>query len=268
MKTSFSLLFVIIFSLSAFGQDYALEQLENSPRHHEWVTIESSGRTMHNFVAYPERSDKAPVFIVIHENRGLNDWARSFTDQLAEKGFIAIAPDIISNTVEGFEKTTDFETSDAAREAIYGLDANNVTQDLKAVLKYAKSIKAGNGEIYVIGFCWGGSQSFRFATNADSDIKAAMVFYGTGPQDASAYSSIEAPVYGFYGGADNRVNATIEGSEKAMNSYNKTYKYEIYEGAGHAFMRSGDDPNAEKSNPNVVARNASWERLLKIVKEK
>ena len=149
----------------------------------------------------------------IHENRGLNDWARSFTDQLASKGFIAIAPDLISNTVDGIEKTNDFENSDAARSAIYALDAENVTQDLNAVLEYAKKIEAGNGKVFIIGFCWGGSQSFRFATNAGDDIEAALVFYGTGPQDAEAYSSIEVPVYGFYGGADNRVNATIEGSE-------------------------------------------------------
>jgi carboxymethylenebutenolidase len=265
MKTSFSLLFAILLTFSASAQDYAVQQLENSPRHHEWVELETSGRTMHNFVAYPERSDKAPVFIVIHENRGLNDWARSFTDQLASEGFIAIAPDLISNTVEGIEKTSDFENSDAARSAIYGLDADNVTQDLKAVLEYAKSIEAGNGEIYVVGFCWGGSQSFRFATNAGDEIEAAMVFYGTGPQEAEAYSTIKVPVYGFYGGADNRVNATIEGSEKAMKSYNKSYEYEIYEGAGHAYMRRGDDPEATKDDPNVKARNASWERLIKIV---
>tara|TARA_R110002124_G_scaffold195520_1_gene362577 strand:+ start:14261 stop:15061 length:801 start_codon:yes stop_codon:yes gene_type:complete len=266
MKKLLSLLLLSFISVPIIAQDYAIQQIENSPRHHEWVEIESSGRTMHNFVAYPERSDKAPVFIVIHENRGLNEWARSFTDQLAEKGFIAIAPDLISNTVDGIEKTSDFETSDAARSAIYALDAENVTQDLKAVLEYAKSIEAGNGEVYVIGFCWGGSQSFRFATNADDEIKAAMVFYGTGPQEAEAYSSIKVPVYGFYGGADSRVNATIERSEKAMNSYNKTYQYEIYEGAGHAFMRRGDDPNAKKNDPNVLARNASWERLMNIVK--
>lgn len=268
MKKLFSLLLVSFISFSIVAQDYAIEQIENSPRHHEWVEIESSDRTMHNFVAYPERSDKAPIFIVIHENRGLNDWARSFTDQLAENGFIAIAPDLISNTVDGIEKTSDFENSDAARSAIYGLDADNVTQDLMAVLKYAQSIEAGNGEIYVVGFCWGGSQSFRFATNAGDEIDAAMVFYGTGPGEASEYSSIQVPVFGFYGGADNRVNATIENSENAMDTYNKTYKYEIYEGAGHAFMRRGDDPNASNDDPNVVARNASWERLLNIVKGK
>ena len=267
MKISISLLFAILLTVSISAQDYAIEQLENSPRHHEWVEIETSGRTMHNFVAYPERSDKAPVFIVIHENRGLNDWARSFTDQLASQGFIAIAPDLISNTVDGIEKTSDFENSDAARSAIYALDAENVTQDLKAVLEYAKSIEAGNGKIYVVGFCWGGSQSFRFATNAGNNIEAALVFYGTGPQDAEAYSSIQVPVFGFYGGADNRVNATIEGSEKAMNSFNKSYEYEIYEGAGHAYMRQGDNPEAAKDDPNVKARNASWERLIKIVKD-
>ncbi len=267
MKALFSLILLPLLSISIFAQNYAIQQLENSPRHHEWVEIQSNGRTMHNFVAFPERSDKAPVFIVIHENRGLNDWARSFTDQLAEKGFIAIAPDLISNTVEGIEKTSDFETSDAARSAIYGLGADNVTQDLKAVLKYAKSIEAGNGEIYVVGFCWGGSQSFRFATNVGKDIEAALVFYGTGPQEAEEYSSIEVPVYGFYGGADNRVNATIERSEEAMNSYGKTYNYVIYDGAGHAYMRRGDDPESSQDDPNVKARNASWERLMNIIKD-
>ena len=102
-------------------------------------------------------------------------------------------------TVDGIEKTSDFETSDAARSAIYALDADNVTQDLKSVLKYAKSIEAGNGQVYVVGFCWGGSQSFRFATNAGDEIEAALVFYGTGPQEAEAYSAIEVPVFGFYG---------------------------------------------------------------------
>lgn len=267
MKASFSIFLFLLISMPLFAQDYAIQQLENSPRHHEWIEIESSGRIIYNFVAFPERSDKAPVFIVIHENRGLNDWARSFTDQLAEKGFIAIAPDLISNTVEGIKKTSDFETSDAARSAIYALNADSVTQDLKSVLKYAKSIETGNGEIYIVGFCWGGSQSFRFATNAEDEIKAAMVFYGTGPQEAEAYSAIEAPVFGFYGGADNRVNATIERSEAAMNLYDKTYNYVIYEDAGHAYMRRGDDPEASEEDPNVIARNASWKRLLNIVKD-
>ena len=254
------LCFIVSFPILK-AQDYAINQLENSPRHHEWVGIESNGRTLQNFVAYPEVESKAPVVIVIHENRGLNDWARSFTDQLAGQGFIAIAPDLLTDK-EG-KKTSDFATSDAARSAIYRLNADDVTNDLTRVLEYAKSIEAGNGKVAVVGFCWGGSQSFRFATNAGNSIDAAMVFYGTGPREAAEYARIEAPVYGFYGGADNRVNATIPNSEESMKAADKQYEYEIYEGAGHAFMRRGDDPNEQ--GPNKTARNAAWKQIKEIL---
>lgn len=265
MKSALLTIFVSLISMSLFAQYYAMDQLENSPRHHEWLTIESNDRTLHNFVVYPEVSEKAPVVIVIHENRGLNAWARSFADQLAGKGFIAVAPDLISNTIEGVEKTTDFESSDAARSAIYGLNPDHVTTDLMNVLEYAKTIEAGNGIIAVSGFCWGGSQSFRFATNAGNSIDAAFVFYGTGPDEADTYSNIQVPVYGFYGGNDERVNSTVSGSEEAMNEFNKIYEYEIYEGAGHAFMRSGDDPEKPSDDANVMARNQSWERLVNLL---
>ena len=265
MKSALLTIFALFVSFSIFAQDYAIQQLENSPRHHEWVTIESNDRTLHNFVVYPETSEPAPVVIVIHENRGLNEWARSFADQLAGEGFIAVAPDLISNTVEDVEKTSDFETSDAARQAIYSLNPDHVTTDLMNVLEYAKTIEAGNGSIAVAGFCWGGSQSFRFATNAGDAIDAAMVFYGTGPEMEEAYSKIEVPVYGFYGGDDQRVNSTIERSETAMKKFDKTYEYEIYEGAGHAFMRRGDDPNTPADDPNVMARNKSWNRLVTLL---
>jgi len=265
MKSFYLLLFSLFLSTTLFAQDYAIEQLENSPRHHEWVEIESNGRTLLTFVAYPEVSENATVVLVIHENRGLNDWARSFADQLAEKGFIAVAPDLISNTVEGFEKTSDFPTSDEARSAIYGLEPDFVTEDLKQVLSYANSIKASNGNVVVAGFCWGGSQSFRFATNVENEIEAALVFYGTGPSEEADYSRIEIPVYGFYGGNDNRVNSTIEMSELAMEKFENNYLYEIYEGAGHAFMRSGDNPELESDHPNKMARDKSWEKLVEVL---
>ncbi len=261
MRSLFLSLMMLFTAFPVMAQDYATEQLEHSPRHHEWVTLESSGRVLHTFVAYPERSDNAPVVLVIHENRGLNDWARSFADQLAAAGYIAVAPDLISNTVEGIQKTSDFESSDAAREAIYSLDPDMVTADLNNVLNYAHSIDSGDGTVAVAGFCWGGSQSFRFATNAGSRINTALVFYGTGPESLEAYRRIEVPVYGFYGGDDQRVNATIENSKEMMKEAGNTYDYMIYEGAGHAFMRRGDDPDASEDDPNVIARNKAWERM-------
>jgi carboxymethylenebutenolidase len=242
------------------AQDYAIKQLENSPRHHEWNTVESNNRDLHLFVAYPEVSEKATTVIVIHENRGLNDWARSMTDQLAEAGYLAVAPDLLSGASDKYEKTSDYPTSDEARTAIYSLDQENVTTDLLNTIAYAKNIDASNGKIVVMGFCWGGSQSFLLATDTDA-IEAAMVFYGTAPKDKSLLANIEVPVYGFYGENDSRVNSTIGETEEKMREYNKRYEYEIYGGAGHAYMRRGDDP--EGDDDNVHARNESWDRLKK-----
>ncbi len=251
--------------MSVAAQEYAQTQLENSPRHHEWITISSNDRALHTFVTYPEVEEQVPVVLVIHENRGLNTWARSFADQIAEQGYIAVAPDLISNTEEGFEKTSDFASSDDARSALYNLDPDNVTTDLMNTLAYAKNLAAGNGNVIVVGFCWGGSQSFRFATNAGNNIEQAIVFYGTGPQNKVAYQTIQVPVFGFYGGNDNRVNSTIEFSDSAMDQFEKNYDYIIYEGAGHAFMRRGDDPSLPADDANKLARDKAWEKLKEIL---
>ncbi|GAA4321969.1 dienelactone hydrolase family protein [Pontixanthobacter gangjinensis] len=238
-------------------------ELSESPRHHEWVSLTYVDREFDAFVVYPETKEKAKPVIVIHENRGLNDWARLFADKLAAKGYLVIAPDLISNTVEGKRRTTDFENSDAAREAIYDLKKEQVTKDLDAAFKYISQDPASNGQVAVVGFCWGGSQAFRYATN-NPEITSAHVFYGTAPEDAEAILKISAPVYGYYGGNDNRVNSTIEKTEKLMQEAGKTYEYKIYKDAGHAFMRSGHAADAQKANKN--AHDEGWKRLLNLLK--
>lgn len=261
----FTLIFLAMAPLFAISaQEYAVAQLENSPRHHEWKAIKSNDRNLHLFIAYPEVAEKATTVILIHENRGLNDWARSMTDQLAEAGYLAVAPDLLSGASDQYEKTKDYPNSDEARSAIYSLEQENVTRDLLNTLSFAKGIEAGNGKVVVMGFCWGGSQTFRLATQTDG-IEAAMVFYGTAPDDKSLLATIETPIYGFYGENDNRVNSTIEETEQKMKELNKTYLYQIYDGAGHAFMRRGDDPDGK--GPNVDARNAAWSRLKSILEK-
>lgn len=236
----------------------AAQELSESPRHHEWVTLEQGDRKFQAFVVYPESDSKTKSVIVIHENRGLNDWARLFADKLAAEGYLVIAPDLISNT-QGKRRTTDFENPDAARDAIYALDPEQVTADLDATYQYIKNDSASSGEVAVVGFCWGGSQTFRYATN-NQDITSAHVFYGTAPDDPEALAKIAAPVYGYYGGDDNRVNSSIEQTAKYMEAANNVYEYEIYEGAGHAFMRSGHEPDAGEANKK--AHDAAWKRLL------
>ncbi|MBC8054413.1 MAG: dienelactone hydrolase family protein [Sphingobacteriaceae bacterium] len=252
-----------VFSLSVFSQEWVEKRLKNSPRHQEWVQTTAGSKTLHSFITYPEVSKKVPVVIVIHENKGLNDWARSITDQLAEAGYIAIAPDMLSGMGPDGGKTSDFKSPDEATKGIYALKPEQVTADLNSVFNYAKKIPASNGKVVVLGFCWGGGLSFRYAVN-QPDLAAALVFYGSGPSDAAEISKIKAPVYGFYGGNDQRVNATIPDSEKAMKAANKTYEYKIYEAAGHGFYRAGEDPAASEANKK--ARDMAYERILEILK--
>lgn len=264
MKFILSFLMLLLIYDLCLAQDYALRQLEESPRHHEWVEIEYNGRIVHSFVAYPEVSENTLAVIIIHENRGLTDWVRSFTDQVAEAGYIAIAPDLLSEFDINHNRTSDFEHSDAARDALYQLDPDQITQDLLAVQNYISSIPAANGQTVVAGFCWGGSESFRFATNA-SGLSAALVFYGSSLTDPEQVQQISVPVYGFYGGNDQRINATIPETEAVMDGLGKYYEYKIYLGAGHGYMRTGDDPDGSEANIN--ARNETWEWLREILKE-
>lgn len=262
MKTILSLTAVLLFCLSsAPAQDWAKQSLEKSPRHQEWVQIKHDNRVVHAFVIYPESKEKATAVVVIHEIFGLSDWARSAGDQLAAKGYIAIVPDLLSGFGPNGGKSSDFPSVDAAREANSKLDQDIVTADLNAVADYVKKLPAANGKIAVAGFCWGGSQSFRFATNR-KDLSAAFVFYGGPPKE---FGSINAPVYGFYAGNDARVDATIPDTVTGMKQAGKKYEPVTYEGAGHGFMRAGEDPS-NTIEANKKARAEAWERWLKLLK--
>jgi carboxymethylenebutenolidase len=248
----------------AFAQDWAKDRLEKSPRHLEWVKVKAGGREVSCFIAYPEVKDKATAVVVIHEIFGLTDWVRGVTDQLAAAGYIAIAPDLLSGTAPGGGGTSELGGGDAVRKAISSLPPNQITTDLNAVADYVSKLPACNGKVAVGGFCWGGGQSFRFATN-NKDVKAAFVFYGTGPEDPGDIGRIQAPVYGFYGGNDARVDATIPKTEELMKKAGKTYQPVVYDGAGHGFMRAGEAPDANAANKK--ARDAAWQRWKDVLQK-
>jgi carboxymethylenebutenolidase len=237
-------------------------RLETTPRHDEWVTIESGGRPLHAYVVYPQRSTKAGAVVVVHENRGLTDWVRTVADRLAEEGYIAIAPDFLSGTGPNGGRTSDFPSQDAAREAISKLQREQVLADLKNATAYVRSLPAASGKVAVAGFCWGGSRAWDAANTVDG-LSAAFVFYGTGPSDDAGVTGIEAPVYGFYGGDDARVNATIPTTQGVMARHGKAFEPVIYDGAGHAFMRLGEEPNPTEANTR--ARTEAWKRWLALL---
>src|SRR5580700_9024234 len=179
------------------AQDWARATLEKSPRHREWVTIKHDGRAVETFVVYPEVKDKAPVVLVIHEIFGMTDWVQDLADQVAEAGYIAVAPDLLSGMGPNGGRTSDIDPG-KVMEAVGHLNPDQITADLDAVANYALKLPASNGKLMVAGFCWGGGQSFRFATNR-GDLTAAFVFYGP-PPEKEAMARIKAPVYGFYAG--------------------------------------------------------------------
>ena len=260
MKRQITLSLVIMaLAATATAQDWAKARLDKSPRHLEWVKVKHGDREVNCSIAYPEVKDKATAVVVIHEIFGLTDWVRTVTDQLAEAGYIAIAPDLLSGMAPGGGGSAELGGPDGVRKVISSLPADQITADLNAVADYVAKLPACNGKVTVAGFCWGGGQTFRFATNR-KDIKAAFSFYGPMPDQESDIARINCPVYGFYGGNDARIDANIPKTTEMMKKAGKTYEPVTYEGAGHGFMRAGEDPG--DGNPaNKTARDKAWTRL-------
>ena len=255
-----ALLLILVSAQVASAQDWAKAKVEQSPRHREWVTVQHGNRPVETFVAYPQASTKTPVVLVIHEIFGMTDWVQDLSDEIAGAGYIAVAPDLLSGMGPQGGRSTSMDQS-AAMEAVGHLDPDQITADLAAAADYASKIPSSNGKLFVIGFCWGGGQSFRFATNR-KDLAATFVFYGP-PPDKDAMAKITAPVFGFYGGNDMRIGATIPDAVANMKAAGKTYEPVTYDGAGHGFMRGGEDLAGTAGDKK--GRDDAWVRLKQLL---
>jgi len=262
LKLFSAALILMIAVTTLHAQDWAKTRLEASPRHHEYVSLKHGDRTVQAFVVYPEIKTKAPVVILIHEIFGLTDWAKEMADELAAQGFIVIAPDLLTGFGPNGSGSDAFPNQDATVKAVSGLDPDVVNADLDAAADYGKKLPAANGKLAVTGFCWGGGKSFAFAAHR-KDLSAAFVFYGPGPSDVT---TINAPVYGFYAGNDARIGATLPATAEAMKAAGKKYEPITYDGAGHGFMRAGEDPGNTIPG-NKSAREQAFARLVTLIKE-
>jgi carboxymethylenebutenolidase len=237
-------------------EEGALSHLDASPRHGEWVDFDAGeGDMVRAWVVYPERADRTPVVVVIHEIYALTDWIRGVADQFAAEGFIAIAPDLLSGKGPGGGGSESVDRQGAV-SLIRELDPDEVTRRLKATGDYATGLPAATAAVGIVGYCWGGSTSFRMATEWP-ELGAAVVFYGGSPAEG-ALSAIEAPVLGHYGGDDARVNATIPDAQAEMDRLGKFYEANIYEGAGHGFLRQ----QSGRDGANLDATRAAWPRTI------
>lgn len=215
--------------------------------HAEYVKYLSGKDTIAAYVAYPERPQPAPAVIVIHEIFGMSDFIRQTTEQLAKDGFVAIAPDLLSR------RGGTPASPDSARKLIAGLNADTITMDLDAARAYLNKQKAVRaGDIGVIGFCWGGGQSFRYSTNAP-ELKAFVVCYGPAP-NAADMPKIKAKGLGVYAENDARIDAGLPDAAAAMKAAGKDYPYTIYPGVGHGFLRTREKPEVADSAWNAAIR--------------
>lgn len=236
--------------------------LDESSRHGEFVDIPlADGGKLNTWVVYPERKDKAGVVLVIHDIRGMGDWIRAVADQLAQDGFIAIAPDFLSG--KGPDGGGTASLGRDVGQAIRALTDDEVVARLDAALRYGRELPAANGKTAVLGFCWGGTQSFGYAL-AQPELDAAVVYYGSVP-GATATSvpedriaKIAAPVLGIYAGNDARINATLPPTLAAMMKHDKTYELHTFEGAGHGFLHRQDGAGGA----NLTASRHAWPLTL------
>ncbi|MBE7536946.1 MAG: dienelactone hydrolase family protein [Opitutaceae bacterium] len=252
------------------AQDWAKAKTEQSPRHLEWTTLRRDGRELACYVGYPEVSEKATAVVMIHDIWGMSPWARGMVDDFAAAGFIAVAPDLLWGAGPKQGGTAEFAT-DEIPLAMRAIPPAQITADLAAAVKYAAGLPSCNGRVAIVGFCWGGSECFRFATNT-SGVKAAYVFYGDGPTLDADLMRIACPVIAFYAENDARINATVSVTTRQMKQLGKSYSPVFYPGAGHGFMKAGQAPapasdadlqTLERYAANKSARNAAWERLVK-----
>ena len=245
-------------------EETALERLNTSPRHGEWVdvTLPGSDVPISTWVVYPEVSSPAPVVLVIHEIYGLTDWIRGVADQFAAEGFIVVAPDLLSGMGPDGGGTASLGERDNVVATIRTLQPDERTRRLNAVRTHALGIPAGNGRLGSVGFCWGGGASFNFAVD-QPELDAAVVYYGTSPAEDANYAGINAPVLGFYGGNDERVNSSIPRAEEAMAAGGTRYEPVVLDGAGHGFLRA----QLGQDGANLVATKQAWPRTIAFFRE-
>ena len=233
------------------GSGEALARITSSPRHGEYAMIRTGANdSVRAYVVYPERKEKAPVVVVIHEIFGLSSWIRSVADQLAAEGFIAVAPDLLTGKVQLQNDTT---VAASATSVIRTLKPEDVQRQLAAVGAWGMKLPAARAAWATIGFCWGGSTSFQTAVANPPGLGAAVVYYGSAPAPAQM-ARVRVPILGLFAGDDARVNTTIPAADSTVRANGRTLEVHTFEGAGHGFLRQQDGRNGA----NLAASQKAW----------
>jgi carboxymethylenebutenolidase len=210
---------------------------------------------MKGYLVRPKNaSAPLPGVIVIHENRGLNPHIRDVARRVALEGFVALAPDFLS-PLGGTP-----EDEDKARDMFGKLDQTVTVSNAEASLTYLANLKGSNGNIGVVGFCWGGSLTNLFATKSP-ELKAAVAYYGMQPPIEDV-PTIKAALMLHYAGLDSRTNAGIDAYRDALAANGRSFEIYVYDGANHAFNNDTSAARYDKT-----AADLAWKRTVDFLKK-
>jgi carboxymethylenebutenolidase len=218
------------------------------------VTYPGAKGTMTGYLAVPKEGGPFPAVIVVHENRGLNAHIKDVTRRMALEGFVALAPDYLSDL--GGTPANE----DDARGLFQQLDAAGVAANGVATIAYLKTLPKSTGKVGAIGSCWGGGTVNNLAV-ASPDLLAAVPYYGGQPKPEDV-PKIEARIMAHYGGLDERINAGIPAFEEALKAAGVDYQIFVYDGVNHAFNNDTSAARYDKA-----AADLAWSRTIDFLKE-
>ena len=218
------------------------------------VTYPGATGEVKGYLAVPKAAGPFPAVIVVHENRGLNAHIKDVTRRMALEGFVALAPDYLSD-VGGTPAN-----EDDARGLFQQITPGDVAANGVATIAYLKTLPKSSGKVGAIGFCWGGGTVNNLAV-ASADLLAAVPYYGGQPQAADV-AKIKGKVMAHYGGLDTRINAGIPAFEEALKAAGVDYQIFVYEGANHAFNNDTSAARYDKATAELA-----WSRTMAFFKQ-
>lgn len=222
----------------------------------DYITYNSpkGGGTIKGLLSSPNNTTKKlPGIIVVHENRGLNPYIEDVGRRAAVEGFISLAPDALT-PLGGYPGN-----DDDGRALQRQRDRNEMLEDFIAAYDYLQSHENCDGNIGVVGFCFGGWIANMMAVRIPT-LKAAVPFYG-GQPSAEDTAKINAPLLLQYAGLDTRVNAGWPAYEESLKENNKEYTVYFYPEVNHGF-HNNTTPRFDKE-----AADLAWERTIAFFKE-
>ena len=221
----------------------------------ETITWQGATGELSGYLVRPaDASEPLPAVMVIHENRGLNAHIRDVARRVALEGYLALAPDFLS-PAGGTP-----QDEDRAREMIGALDMGQTIENAVATVGYLGEHEASNGNVGVVGFCWGGALANQTAVNAP-ELDAAVAYYGRVPDPADV-PNIQARLLLHYAGLDERINQGIPSYREALEQAGVDHTIHLYEGANHAF---NNDTNAARYDRE--AAELAWSRTIQLFDE-